>query len=332
MAAEDEQGQDCHRGRLDDRAASGPIRRAASVAVSALLCVGIAIMSNQAEGAFFPFPGRFHHHFSMAELFGTISAALSVAALFNNAVECFGYVQLGRHYGRDYERCQLKLDILQARLTKWGDAVGIHDDARFATASPTNEATQRVRIVLEEIGLMFQTAEKASSRYNITRKISDAAGPSLGIIQGVLRTKGKERQRASSFKQKMKWALYDAKELQRLLTNMNGFVDDLEKLHPAEQRRPATPDTVDALTETAVDDESRRSSAKRDDTMIMAVADNVFIDEKARVRVGNEYSATISAETLATRPGMVKAHKIEAKGTSRVQVGNSYGFGSIFDD
>lgn len=300
------------------------------------LCYALAPPScKSGRRRLFPFRRRFHHHFSMAELFGTISAALSVAALFNNAVECFGYVQLGRHYGRDYERCQLKLDILQARLTKWGDTVGIHDDARFATASPTDEATQRVRIVLEEIGLMFQTAKNTSSRYDITRKMADAAWPSLGIIQGVLRTKGKERQRASSFKQKMKWALYDAKEFQRLLTNMNGFVDDLEKLHPAEQRRTATPDTQEALSETTAiddDDESRRGSAKSNDTLVMAVADSVFIDEKARVRVGNEYSATIKAETLATRPGMVKAHKIEAKGTSRVQVGNSYGFGSIFDD
>ncbi|OAR02540.1 hypothetical protein LLEC1_02443 [Akanthomyces lecanii] len=271
----------------------------------------------------------------MAEVFGTISAALSVAALFNNAVQCFGYVQLGRHYGRDYERCQLKLDILQARLIKWGDTVGIHDDVRFATASPTDEATRRVRIVLEEIGLMFQTAKKTSSRYEITNQVSTAAWPSLDIFQGVLRKRGKERQRASSFKQKMKWALYDAKELQRLLTNMNGFVDDLEKLHPAEQRRgAATPDAHDALSETttAVDEESRRGSAKSDDTMVIAVAENVFIDEKAKVRVGHEYSATIQAETLAARPAMAKARKIEAKGTSRVHVGNSYGFGSIFDD
>ncbi len=273
----------------------------------------------------------------MAEVFGTISAALSVAALFNNAVECFGYVQLGRHYGRDYERCQLKLDILQARLTKWGDAVGIYDQARFATASPTDEATRRVKIVLEEIGLMFQTAKKTSSRYDITKKISEAAWPSLDLFHGVLRRKGKERQRASSFKQKMKWALYDAKELQRLLTILSGFVDDLEKLHPAEQPRQRgptqPPDTHDTLsTTTTAVEESRRGSAKSDETVIMAAADSVFIDEKARVRVGNEYSATFQADALASKPGMAKAHKIEAKGTSRVQVGNSYGFGSIFDD
>ncbi|KAJ6785589.1 hypothetical protein PWT90_00461 [Aphanocladium album] len=271
----------------------------------------------------------------MAELFGTISAALSVAALFNNAVECFGYIQQGRHYGRDYERCQLKLDIIQARLTKWGDTVGINDETRFATTAPSDESTQRVRIVLEEISLLFQTAKKTSSRYDFEKKAPPGPWPSLDIFQGVLRKKGKERQRASSFKQKMKWALYDAKEFQRLLTNLNGFVDDLEKLYPAEQqqRELAPPDSQDTLSDTtAVDGDSRRGSAKSEETIVVAVTENVVVDEKARVRVGNEYAATIAAETLMHKPGLVKAHKIEAKGTSRVQVGNSYGFGSIFDD
>ncbi|KAJ3495969.1 hypothetical protein NLG97_g3007 [Lecanicillium saksenae] len=270
----------------------------------------------------------------MAELFGTISAALSVAALFNNAVECFGYIQLGRHYGRDYERCQLKLDIIQARLTKWGEAVGINNDTRFATASPTDESTQRVRIVLEEISLLFQTAKKTSSRYDFENKAHSGPWPSLEIFQGVLRRKGKERQRASSFKQKMKWALYDAKEFQRLLTNLTGFVDDLEKLYPAEQQRElALPESQDALSDTtAVDEDSRRGSAKSEETIVVQVTENVTVDEKARVRVGNEYAATVTAETLANKPALVKAHTIEAKGTSRVQVGNSYGFGSIFDD
>jgi hypothetical protein len=33
----------------------------------------------------------------MAEVFGTVAGALSVAALFN-CVDCFEYIQLGRHF------------------------------------------------------------------------------------------------------------------------------------------------------------------------------------------------------------------------------------------
>lgn len=280
----------------------------------------------------------------MAEIFGTISAALSVAALFNNAVECFGYIQLGRHYGRDYERCQLKLDIVQARLTKWGDAVCIHDDVRFATTSPTDESTMRAKVILEEISMLFQTARKTSARYEIestAAAVAQSSWPALHIFHGVLRKKGKERQRQSSFKQKMKWALYDAKEFQRLLASASGFVDDLEKLYPAQQqhREEAILPEGNAVQETMSDtttqidqEESRRGSAKSDETVVVQVSESVVVDEKARVRIGNEYSAASVADTLTKKPGLVKAHTIEAKGTSRVQVGNSYGFGSIFDD
>lgn len=265
----------------------------------------------------------------MAELFGTISAALSVVALFNNAVECFGYVQLGRHYGRDYERCQLKLDILQARLTKWGDAVCINDDARFATTAPTDEAIHRAKVILEEISLLFQTAKKTSSRYDVP---TPPSWPSLNVIQGLLKKKGKERQRQSSFKHKVKWALYDAKEFQRLLTQVSGFIDDLEKLYPVEPRQEPNNDGSMSDTTTQVDKDERRGSAKSDDTIAMAMAESVIVEEKARVRVGNEYAATVAADDLIKSPGVVKAHTISAKGTGRVQVGNSYGFGSIFDD
>lgn len=78
---------------------------------------------------------------------------MSVAALFNNCVDCFEYVQLGRHFGRDYERCRLKVDIAQIRLSWWGEAVVINKDPRFAIVLPTDIPTQQVQSILEEIGI-----------------------------------------------------------------------------------------------------------------------------------------------------------------------------------
>ena len=47
----------------------------------------------------------------MAELFGIVAGTLSVAGLFNNAVDCFEYIQLGRNFGTDYQTCRIRLDI-----------------------------------------------------------------------------------------------------------------------------------------------------------------------------------------------------------------------------
>jgi hypothetical protein len=78
----------------------------------------------------------------MAEVFGVIASALSVAALFNNCVDCFEFIQLGRRFGSDYERCQLRLDIAKTRLGRWGEAVKVNEDARFYSDSPTDKSVQ----------------------------------------------------------------------------------------------------------------------------------------------------------------------------------------------
>lgn len=78
----------------------------------------------------------------MAEPFSIVAGALSVAALFNNCVDCFEYIQLGRSFGHDYERCQLRLDIAKTRLGRWGEAVKINDDPRFN--SGTNTISDRI--------------------------------------------------------------------------------------------------------------------------------------------------------------------------------------------
>jgi hypothetical protein len=75
----------------------------------------------------------------MAQVFGTVSGALSVAARFNNCVDCFEYIQLGGHFGRDFERCQLKLDLAKIRSSRRGKAVDINDHPRFATNTPDDK-------------------------------------------------------------------------------------------------------------------------------------------------------------------------------------------------
>ncbi|KAH8679242.1 prion-inhibition and propagation-domain-containing protein [Ilyonectria robusta] len=98
----------------------------------------------------------------MAEVFGVAASALSVAALFNNCVDCFEYIKLNPHFGPVAERCQLKLDVARNRLGRWGEAAAINTDPRF----PTNARDSRqVRAILEEIALLFHTSRE-SSKHN----------------------------------------------------------------------------------------------------------------------------------------------------------------------
>ncbi|QUC16993.1 uncharacterized protein UV8b_01234 [Ustilaginoidea virens] len=160
----------------------------------------------------------------MAEVFGTVAGALSVAALFNNCVDCFEYIQLSRHFGRDFERCQLKLDVANIRLGTWGETLAINDDPRFATDAPDDRDSRQVQAILEEIGLLFQTVQKSSKRYEIIVSQDE-----------LMRFEDKDmppRHKRTGLMKKAAWALCDGKNLDKLVEPITGFVDDLEKLSP----------------------------------------------------------------------------------------------------
>ena len=62
----------------------------------------------------------------MAEAAGLAVGVVALAGLFNNTVECFHYVQLGRAFEKDFKTAQLKLDACELRLSRWGAPLGLH--------------------------------------------------------------------------------------------------------------------------------------------------------------------------------------------------------------
>jgi len=64
----------------------------------------------------------------MAEPAGLAVGVFALLGLFNNAVDCFNYVQAGRDLGASYVTCQIKLSNAQLRFTRWGEAVGLPHD------------------------------------------------------------------------------------------------------------------------------------------------------------------------------------------------------------
>lgn len=285
----------------------------------------------------------------MAEVFGTVAAALSVAALFNNCVDCFEYVQLGRNFGRDYERCRLKLDIAQTRLSRWGLAVAINEDSRYVTALPADAPMRQLKSILEEIELLFQSVQKTSNRYALTAGPDDLVVGQDGDMQAIfqrlhgrLRETVRQRQKKTSLWKKASWALYDGKNFDRLIEQVTGFVDDLEKIWPVEAvRRQLVQLEVEevndepalaAIQNAATHVDSILAEVAEHKAMVIASrnhAGKVDTQDDARVRVGNEVadnSPGIADQTSNT------ADTVDARGKSRVHIGTSYGGRGIFDD
>lgn len=59
---------------------------------------------------------------------GLAVGIIALAGLFNNAVDCFEYVQLGRSFGTNFQTSLFKLDNARLRLSRWGQAVGLSGD------------------------------------------------------------------------------------------------------------------------------------------------------------------------------------------------------------
>jgi hypothetical protein len=64
----------------------------------------------------------------MAEPFGIIAGAIGILSTFTACVDCFKYIQLGRHFGRDFQTDQLPISCARLRLTRYGESVNIYND------------------------------------------------------------------------------------------------------------------------------------------------------------------------------------------------------------
>ncbi|RDW58782.1 hypothetical protein BP6252_13258 [Coleophoma cylindrospora] len=213
-------------------------------------------------------------------------------------------------------------------MSRWGQAVGINEDPRFTIDTRADKESQHIRAILEEIDQLYRTVQNSSARYEIDATQKD-----------LMRFEAKELQ------PKATWALYDGKNLDKLVEQIAGFVDDLEKLLPVEDTRRRL---VEMEIEEVDDEQSltalQTAAANTDQLLSEAVtkklegiagtnyAKDIRGEENARVRVGNEWSEIASTRGVNVADQTSnRADSIAAKGTSAVQIGNSFGGRSVFD-
>ncbi|EXL45109.1 hypothetical protein FOCG_13868 [Fusarium oxysporum f. sp. radicis-lycopersici 26381] len=276
----------------------------------------------------------------MAEIFGVVAGALSVAALFNNAVDCFEYIQLGRNFGTDYQTCQIKLDIARLRLSRWGDAVQINDDSRFTEINPSNDQVRTAKNTLEKLLDLFGTAYTESSKFKLDAKKEELAlfDPSTNTNQAIVALRNKmrdlarRRQKTTSLSKKISWALYKQKFFKRLLEDILELLDGLEAIFPQQEayRQMAEMEieevgegpSLQMLSEAAqkTDDLLREAASKRLEALGINRIYKAKVTETAKVKVGNEYiSQAVPGWTIN------EIVDLEARGSSDVHVGNTYG-------
>ena len=186
----------------------------------------------------------------MAETAGLVVGVVALAGLFNNTVECFEFVQLGRTFGKSFQTSQLKLDNARLRLSRWGKSLSLDDDVRDAVSLQgrfgSETTVKHAEALLGQIIELFGEAEGVSNRYKSRTEPQDDSlavyepqtdlDPAMAKLHDKMRQLAIERQNRSGVRQKAKWALYQEKQFRRLIEDITELVDSLVELFPATQQ------------------------------------------------------------------------------------------------
>src|SRR5690349_2346010 len=101
----------------------------------------------------------------MAEIFSIVSGSLTVVGLFNDLVDCFEYIELGRNFGAEFQTCQLRLDITQLQLSRCGAAVDVNNNPVFADIKHITEESRTALGSLEQLAKLLQQAYTQSDGF-----------------------------------------------------------------------------------------------------------------------------------------------------------------------
>lgn len=173
----------------------------------------------------------------MADIIGL---AIGVVGLFNDVIDLFNYVQIGKKFGRDQKTCSLQLMYAEASLARWGKSVGLSDvketmsleDLRSTLSFPPEDLV-KVKATLDQIMVLFEDA-KATAAPTAESKTDEVGAEVSNITKALKKVSisrlGKITKRLT---RKARWAVADRDELDYLLSGIQGLINSLKETFPA---------------------------------------------------------------------------------------------------
>lgn len=285
----------------------------------------------------------------MAEPFGIVAGAMSIAAIFTSCVDCFERIQFGRHFGRDFQTKQLMLNCVRLRLTRWGESVQIYDDVPklgSQHASPAN--IQFVKDALLQILVLFADSESISKKYKLTAKPGEDLSaystgdmdPQMMVLHNKTEALAIQRQKKGRFLKRAGWALYHRSALTDLLDQIVPLIDNMESLFPA-------PQVQDTLVQQEAAEIGDRQSLELIEEATAGV-DSLLQRTVKEIIAGHQYpdimfGGTFGGKFLAgdaygsdwkggPSGSSHKYGNVKVDGSGKVLLGNKYGGKDFFDD
>jgi hypothetical protein len=280
----------------------------------------------------------------MAEPFGIAAGAVGIAAAFTACVDCFDYVQHGRHFGRDYQTELISLDCARLRLTRWGEAVNIHEDPKLGRPDVSPSGMHTVQNALHQVLVLFADTEKISKTYRLEMKPGDdhtvLAPDDLDPTVFGLRNKMKElalrRQKGASVLKTSSWAFHYRSQLKDLVNGITSLVDSIEKLFPAPEKKLALVKQETAAIHDKQALELVESAAQGVDDLLLAAAKETLtghqylnVTIKGKAQTGDSFSSDWRGKAQG---GSHTFNSVSVDETGKALVGNKYGGKDFWDE
>ena len=177
---------------------------------------------------------------------GFAIGVVGLAGLFSTCMECFDYIQLGRAFGSDYGKCLLRLDAAKVRFSRWGEATGIVPTTQAAGQLQLSDQEYRLaESLLRQIHDLFDDSQSACARYQKHARLSSSTSDALVVyddqqdlnsqdlkLHSHLRAIALRRQKSTSLDKKARWALYEKKKFDNIISEIAEFADRLVNLFP----------------------------------------------------------------------------------------------------
>lgn len=272
----------------------------------------------------------------MAEVFGIVSGAVGIASAFSTCIEIFNYVSLGQRFGKDYETCQLRLQLVQLRLSRWGEAVCIYEDPKLGRETATEEELNAAKETLFHILKLFEDSNIVSKKFRLdASQIGDANSKPTsqsreGFASMVLRSKVQNlttrRQKSASFRKLMRWAVHDREVLNRLVEDIVNLVNEVEALFPlptAIESRLVSEEISELRGEEGAEEEAGVQGEEESRTLMQASEgiDDVLYKATASNIVGHQYTGV---HVLGANAAVMNGNIFAGDSRVSVQAGSSH--------
>ncbi|KAI2618056.1 prion-inhibition and propagation-domain-containing protein [Hypomontagnella submonticulosa] len=174
-----------------------------------------------------------------------------LAGLFNNALDWFEYVQLGKAFSTDFQTSLLRLDNARLRLSRWGEAMGLSGAIDNIAALDMVKTERERKIAEDSLGQVLNLFEKAlniSKGYQSGSQLSRRQhglfnqdnlcsekdlDSTAALLHERTRTIIQRRQNKIPLSKKIRFALYDRSQLEELVNKVIALTDDLLNNFPA---------------------------------------------------------------------------------------------------